>query len=205
LPKKCIVLIDSAGIGREQGPSSQAPEEVPPIPLDLLAELNLPLPPQLQASKSRGKAKGSMVTLSGLLNAIDGNASQEGRLLIMTSNNPDALDPALTRPGRIDKKVYFAAMSKAASKSIFLRLMGRFALAPDVAITTADIEQYADKFADHVPANVFTPAQLQNFLQDCRGDPLKALREIDGWVLENGNSSKTGGANGSSDSSACLA
>jgi chaperone BCS1 len=42
------------------------------------------------------------LTLSGLLNAIDGVGSRENRILILTSNHADKLDPALIRPGRID-------------------------------------------------------------------------------------------------------
>lgn len=42
------------------------------------------------------------VTLSGLLNVIDGLASRENRILVVTSNHADRLDPALLRPGRID-------------------------------------------------------------------------------------------------------
>ncbi len=48
-----------------------------------------------------GKAAESK-SLSGILNAIDGIIASEGRLLIMTTNHPDKLDPALVRPGRID-------------------------------------------------------------------------------------------------------
>lgn len=46
------------------------------------------------------------VTLSGILNVLDGVASSEERLLFMTTNYPERLDPALTRPGRVDMKVY---------------------------------------------------------------------------------------------------
>jgi chaperone BCS1 len=184
LPRKCIVVIediDSAGIGREQGPSAQPvllPPEAPDVFPFTPSGRRIPAPPG-------DSHKRNTVTLSGLLNAIDGNASQEGRLLIMTSNNPDALDAALTRPGRIDKKVYFGNMSKSAGRSIYMRLIGRSALAHDAAFTMAEIEQYANEFADKIPANTFTPAQVQNFLQSCRSDPLKALREVDAWVLEN--------------------
>lgn len=150
------------------------------------------------------QVKRNTVTLSGLLNAIDGNASQEGRLLIMTSNNPEVLDAALTRPGRIDKKVYFGNMSKTAGKSIYMRLIGRSALAHDAAYTMAEIEQYATEFADKVPSNTFTPAQVQNFLQGCRSDPLKALREVDAWVAENRDKSETPSAADSSDMSASI-
>jgi chaperone BCS1 len=118
----------------------------------------------------------------------------------MTSNNPDALDAALTRPGRIDKKVYFGNMSKTAGKSIYMRLIGRSALAHDAAFTMAEIEQYANEFADKVPANTFTPAQVQNFLQDCRSDPLRALREVDAWVDENREKSESTGSSDTSGS-----
>jgi chaperone BCS1 len=45
------------------------------------------------------------VTFSGLLNAIDGVAAGEGRILMMTTNHPEKLDPALIRPGRADLRV----------------------------------------------------------------------------------------------------
>lgn len=45
----------------------------------------------------------SQVTFSGLLNALDGVRSQEGRILIMTTNHREHLDPALMRPGRADR------------------------------------------------------------------------------------------------------
>lgn len=138
-----------------------------------------------RAQQAQGGKGRSLITLSGLLNAIDGNASQEGRLLILTSNNPDALDAALTRPGRIDKRIYFGNMNRSAGKSIFMRLIGRSALAHDAVFSMAYIEQCAAEFAEKVPAHTFTPAQVQNFLQGCRGDPIKALTEIDAWVAEN--------------------
>ena len=50
---------------------------------------------------SRGR-----VTFSGLLNALDGVRSQEGRILFMTTNHREKLDPALLRPGRADYHVH---------------------------------------------------------------------------------------------------
>lgn len=62
-----------------------------------------------------GIIKGSMprindddvLTLSYILNLIDGVLEQPGRILIITTNKPDAVDDALIRPGRIDMKVEF--------------------------------------------------------------------------------------------------
>ncbi|TPX36323.1 hypothetical protein SmJEL517_g01631 [Synchytrium microbalum] len=44
----------------------------------------------------------SSISLSTLLNCLDGYAMHEGTIIIMTSNHPEVLDPALIRPGRID-------------------------------------------------------------------------------------------------------
>lgn len=66
-----------------------------------------------------GKKKGSSLwkpairdplNLSGLLNVLDGVVDTPGRILIMTSNHPEKLDPALIRPGRIDKKLNLGYM-----------------------------------------------------------------------------------------------
>ena len=48
------------------------------------------------------KSKDDKITLSFILNIIDGIRETPGRILIITSNNYDSLDPALIRPGRID-------------------------------------------------------------------------------------------------------
>jgi len=48
------------------------------------------------------KSKDDKITLSYILNIIDGIRETPGRILIITSNNYESLDPALVRPGRID-------------------------------------------------------------------------------------------------------
>jgi hypothetical protein len=45
------------------------------------------------------------LNLSTFLNVLDGPLAKEDRLLIMTTNHPEKLDPALLRPGRIDRIV----------------------------------------------------------------------------------------------------
>lgn len=49
--------------------------------------------------------RGANVTFSGLLNALDGVASAEERLLFLTTNHVSRLDEALVRPGRVDMTV----------------------------------------------------------------------------------------------------
>ena len=61
--------------------------------------------PYADASQTlRQNGPAGKVSLSTLLNVLDGLASPEGRLLIMTTNHIECLDPALIRPGRVDMK-----------------------------------------------------------------------------------------------------
>lgn len=48
----------------------------------------------------------SLTSMSDVLNAMDGVHSVHGRILIITTNNIDKLDPTLLRPGRIDLRLY---------------------------------------------------------------------------------------------------
>merc|ERR1719375_1122282 len=73
--------------------------------------------------KGKGKGKGgqhktdapssssSAFTLAGLLNVLDGVVDSPGRILVMTSNHPEKLDPALIRPGRISKRIHLGGMT----------------------------------------------------------------------------------------------
>src|SRR5207248_11657113 len=51
------------------------------------------------------------VTLSGLLNVLDGLYAPTGVLFVMTTNHVEKLDGALLRPGRIDYKLYLGKAS----------------------------------------------------------------------------------------------
>ena len=56
---------------------------------------------------SRDQDKGTGVSLSGLLNALDGIPAQNGQIVFMTTNCIEKLDSALVRAGRIDLKLHF--------------------------------------------------------------------------------------------------
>jgi chaperone BCS1 len=51
------------------------------------------------------------VTLSGLLNVLDGFHAPTGVIFAMTTNHMEKLDPALLRPGRIDYRLYLGKAS----------------------------------------------------------------------------------------------
>jgi len=82
---------------------------------DLLNRLLLHVPPRTivlledadaafnnRKQKTEDGYSGNTVTFSGLLNALDGVASAEERVIFMTTNHIDRLDDALIRPGRVD-------------------------------------------------------------------------------------------------------
>jgi chaperone BCS1 len=73
------------------------------------------------ASAVSGGTPSTGVTFSGLLNAIDGVAAQEGRILCMTTNHIEKLDPALIRPGRIDCQVLLDRGTQAQAHELFLK------------------------------------------------------------------------------------
>jgi len=64
----------------------------------------------------RAAAKGGAgdeLNLAVFLNVLDGVVDTPGRLVIMTTNHPERLDPALIRPGRINKQVYMGNIAAA--------------------------------------------------------------------------------------------
>ena len=48
-----------------------------------------------------------MVSFSCILNILDGMGRKHKMITFMTTNHLDRLDPALIRPGRIDKSLLF--------------------------------------------------------------------------------------------------
>lgn len=85
------------------------------------------------------------ISLSGLLNAIDGVASHEGRVLIMTTNKPESLDEALVRPGRVDMQVAFFNANSTQAGELFKRMYEGPMLDTGVSATTpSKVEKEAE-------------------------------------------------------------
>lgn len=61
---------------------------------------------QVAGSEKKDGSGQSGVTLSGLLNVLDGFHAPENVVFVMTTNRVEMLDPALLRPGRIDHKIF---------------------------------------------------------------------------------------------------
>eukprot|EP00475_Leptophrys_vorax_P032448 TRINITY_DN5004_c0_g1_i2.p1 TRINITY_DN5004_c0_g1~~TRINITY_DN5004_c0_g1_i2.p1 ORF type:complete len:457 (-),score=156.65 TRINITY_DN5004_c0_g1_i2:68-1417(-) len=78
-------------------------------------------------------------TMLELLNQLDGFDSRGDIKVIMATNRIDSLDPALLRPGRLDRKIEFPLPDAKTKRRIFLIHTGKMSLAEDV-----DIEEFVN-------------------------------------------------------------
>ena len=101
------------------------------------------------------------LTLSFILNILDGILETPGRILIMTSNYPEKLDKALIRPGRIDINLRVGYCDMAMIREIF-----KFFYGEDLPLTECPIN------------NDITPAQLNKILLDNFNNSQHAYIEI---------------------------
>src|SRR5690606_12327736 len=69
----------------------------------------------------------SSITLPCLLRILDGEFAKTPQVIIMTSNDPDALDEAVRRHGRVDVHVGFDYATQHQVRSIFRFIFGRTA------------------------------------------------------------------------------
>jgi chaperone BCS1 len=123
----------------------------------------------------------SGITLSGLLNAIDGVGSPDGLILILTSNHPERLDKALVRPGRVDRRVEFGYATRDQAR----RMFGWFYRGHSVG--GERIDGFAEQFARTIPDGAhITPARIQEHFLRYRDDPESAYyaAEVNGIVIE---------------------
>ncbi|KAK9770198.1 putative P-loop containing nucleoside triphosphate hydrolase protein [Seiridium cardinale] len=172
LPPQCIVLledIDAVGMKRKREPEDDDGDDK-------------------ELRKHMAHLRNGRVTLSGLLNVLDGVTSQEGRIVLMTSNIADKLDEALVRPGRIDKMIFMGNIHGEAAEEMFLRMYAPDENdAPNAAETCANISPeelagLASAFRSQVKDDLFTPAQLQGYLLNHRSHPETAVAGIREWT-----------------------
>ncbi|KAJ6126278.1 hypothetical protein N7471_010771 [Penicillium samsonianum] len=137
-------------------------------------------------SDSKSHAEKNGVTLSGLLNVLDGVAAQEERVVIMTTNHIKKLDPALIRPGRVDKKIEFQLADRDVATQLH-RFIFDQPIAPSSESTPQakvdpSSERQAIEFARTVPEGEFSPAQIMSYLLQHRHAPGVALDNVQSWI-----------------------
>ncbi|KAI9716422.1 MAG: hypothetical protein M1812_005317 [Candelaria pacifica] len=245
LPSRCIVLledIDTAGMTNKRSSDTELPKDDPASKVDAVVSGDKPSDPANPTTQQG-------ISLSALLNIIDGVASSEGRILVMTTNHIEKLDKALLRPGRVDMNIAFGFANPATIRGLFTAIYtrlegdyplstltpekqqngspsplkpqspinGHITLPPNAekpllsssTITTSttipnpntdllkfspsasadqnthtdsEIANLAAQFSDHIPANEFTPAEIQGFLLKHKRSPEDAVNGAVDWV-----------------------
>ncbi|OAQ95789.1 hypothetical protein LLEC1_04768 [Akanthomyces lecanii] len=211
LPLRCVVLledIDTAGLTHTRDKNHK--EENPD------ATSNTEGSTEAKAVVAQGK-----LSLSGLLNILDGVASQEGRVLIMTTNHLEKLDKALIRPGRVDIVVKFsladAKMATSIFRAIYMPCEGESSSekssqagqldcgtmrkpkeeVDQTSFDTIDrIDSLSKQFATKIPDFELSPAEIQGFLLKHKRDAEGAVATVDGWVKEMRRKKKMEGMSG---------
>ncbi|XP_027342947.1 AAA-ATPase At3g50940-like [Abrus precatorius] len=79
-----------------------------------------------QEQKEAVKNEDNKVTLSGLLNVIDGlwSCCGEERIIVFTTNHKERLDPALLRPGRMDMHFHLSYCTFSAFEQLAFNYLG---------------------------------------------------------------------------------
>jgi mitochondrial chaperone BCS1 len=112
LPQQCILLMEDIDAALNPGITRDLNDD------DATSDEGVNKRRQ-ERQQSAPQSTGSRVTLSGVLNALDGISAQEGRILYATTNIYSALDPALCRPGRMDLHIQFKLASKYQIRELF--------------------------------------------------------------------------------------
>ncbi|ORX33946.1 P-loop containing nucleoside triphosphate hydrolase protein [Kockovaella imperatae] len=158
-----------------------------------------------KGSKGKGSGgsqnkSGSSITLSGLLNALDGVTAGEGRLLFCTTNHLEKIDDALSRPGRCDVWIPYANAIQSQAKELFLRFYEDSGEAsnpaaitdspetekarPDghVSLSPADLDDMATSFSKAIPNGQVSMSALQSYLMRFKRRPRAAMDSVSKWA-----------------------
>ncbi|PSS06863.1 hypothetical protein PHLCEN_2v3521 [Hermanssonia centrifuga] len=122
VPARCIVLLEDLDAAFTRSTSRDDESTGSPDSSKTATVSNEPTDFHLRSSRRHRTEHLSDVntlSLSGLLNALDGVAASEGRILFATTNHLERLDPALSRPGRMDVWVEFRNASKWQAELLF--------------------------------------------------------------------------------------
>uniref|UniRef100_A0A0D9WKG2 AAA+ ATPase domain-containing protein n=1 Tax=Leersia perrieri TaxID=77586 RepID=A0A0D9WKG2_9ORYZ len=132
------------------------------------------------AEEGKGEDK---VTLSGLLNFVDGlwSTSGEERIIIFTTNYKERLDPALLRPGRMDMHIHMGYCTPEA-----FRILASNYHSIDYHVTYPEIEELIKEV-------MVTPAEVAEILMrnDDADVALHGLVELLKSKIKDGNEIKT--------------
>lgn len=156
----CVLNLSESGLTDDR--LAHALSTVPPESLILLEDIDSAFVEHRGQATDRHR---SFVTFSGLLNTLDGVAAGEERIVFMTTNHIDRLDPALIRPGRVDMLKYLGDASPSQLQRMFLKFY-------------PGDEESAKAFAQALSGESVSMAAAQCFFMAHRASASEALTAV---------------------------
>ncbi|KXN86211.1 putative mitochondrial chaperone BCS1-B, partial [Leucoagaricus sp. SymC.cos] len=199
VPSRCILLLEDLDAAFTRSVSRDS------------TSTGAPTVSTASTKSSKENSDGSTLSLSGLLNSLDGVAAAEGRLLFATTNHIERLDPALSRPGRMDVWINFTHATKWQAEGLFkcffpckpppettepiegndadasqrnLPLPKRKRTHNVPLYSEEEIGELAKSFADKIPENELSVAGLQGYLLKNKTRPRECVEEVEAWIVQ---------------------
>lgn len=138
-------------------------EAVPPRSIVILEDIDI-----AKATKARTDEGHGGVTMSGLLNSLDGMVSPHGVITLMTTNYRDSMDDAITRPGRVDLEEEITDIDDYQLREICQHFLGYVpeglpTVTQDMQISSASL---VGVFKKYIPNIQDSSEELLDFLQE---------------------------------------
>ena len=131
---------------------------------------------KLSIKKAENQENKEEITLSFLLNLLDGVLETQNRILIITSNYPERLDKALIRPGRIDLNIQFDN----ANMKMILEMLEHFYNLTEAEAKKLELDSRMDR-------GILTPAEVIAVLCNNYNNVANAVANLNSLALEKAN------------------
>ncbi|KAJ3276778.1 hypothetical protein HDV01_002832 [Terramyces sp. JEL0728] len=167
-----ICIMNLAELGMTDDRFAHLLNNIPPRSIILLEDIDAAFSDRTAAETAKQGHQG-MLTLSGLLNGLDGVVASEERIIFMTTNHLDRLDPAIIRPGRVDTRIFIGNVAEEQARTMFLKFYEGENL-------------LATKFVDELKTvgliDITSPASLQGHFVQNKDSAQHALDNIEHLV-----------------------
>jgi chaperone BCS1 len=95
----------------------------------------------------------SLLSIQGILNALDGITSNSGRIVFTTTNHPENIDKAIMRKGRINHRFYFGSLDEEAIRKFLNRFFDDIDFSTIIFkkdVIPADLEAYILEYKNDI-------------------------------------------------------
>lgn len=183
-----IAILSLVNSSMDDDDLCQLLSECPPNAIVLIEDIDC-----VFVERKAAEDKQNKLTFSGLLNGLDGVAAGEGRVLFATTNHPERLDPALVRPGRIDRRELIGHADRDQLRRLFIHFYGDVnpAMAayfanslPEHAIPMSAAQTHLVRYADNAKLAVEHLDELLELAQEIKVEAQEREKAADEVEVE---------------------